>query len=48
MNYAHIYRAIRKTGYSGYITMEYLPLAEPVASLTKAVDAMRAAIRGDS
>ena len=47
MNYANIYRAIRKTGYSGYITMEYLPLAEAVASLTKAVDAMRAAIRGD-
>jgi hydroxypyruvate isomerase len=47
MNYANIYRAIRKTGYSGYITMEYLPLAEPVASLIKAVDAMRGAIRGD-
>lgn len=44
MNYANIYKAIQKTGYGGYITMEYLPLAEPVASLTKAVDDMRAAL----
>jgi hydroxypyruvate isomerase len=44
MNYANIYKAIQKTGYKGYITMEYLPLGEPVASLKKAVDDMRAAI----
>ena len=31
MNYASIYKAIQKTGYSGYICMEYLPLAEPVS-----------------
>jgi hydroxypyruvate isomerase len=37
MNYSNIYKAIRKTGYSGYVTMEYLPLSEPVASLTKAL-----------
>ncbi len=42
MNYANIYKAIQKTGYAGYICMEYLPLADPVASLTKAVDEMRA------
>jgi hydroxypyruvate isomerase len=44
MNYANIYKAIQKTGYSGYICMEYLPLAEPVASLTKAVREMKASI----
>jgi hydroxypyruvate isomerase len=41
MNYDNIYKAIRKAGYEGYITMEYLPLGEPVASLKKAVDGMR-------
>lgn len=44
MNYANIYRAIRKSGYQGYITMEYLPLGDPVQSLVKAVDGMRTAI----
>jgi hydroxypyruvate isomerase len=42
MNYPNIYKAIAKTGYSGYICMEYLPLADPVASLKKSVDEMRA------
>jgi hydroxypyruvate isomerase len=41
MNYDNIYKAIRKTGYEGYITMEYLPLGDPVSSLKKAVDGMR-------
>jgi hydroxypyruvate isomerase len=44
LNYPNIYKAIQKTGYSGYVTMEYLPLGDQVASLTKAVDEMRAAI----
>jgi hydroxypyruvate isomerase len=44
MNYANIYKAIQKTGYAGFITMEYLPLGEPVASLKKAVDEMRASL----
>jgi hydroxypyruvate isomerase len=44
MNYANIYKAIQKTGFAGYLTMEYLPLGEPVASLTKAVDGFRAAM----
>lgn len=44
MNYDNIYRAIKKTGYSRYITMEYLPLADQTASLTKAVKEMRAAL----
>jgi len=42
--YPNIYKAIQKTGYGGYITMEYLPLGDPAASLTKAVDEMRAAL----
>jgi hydroxypyruvate isomerase len=42
MNYANIYKAIQKTGYAGYICMEYLPLGDPVPSLKKAVDEMRA------
>lgn len=40
--YPNIYTAIKKTGYSGYICMEYVPLAEPVASLKKSLDEMRA------
>jgi hydroxypyruvate isomerase len=44
MNYANIYKAIQKTGFGGYLTMEYLPLGDQVASLTKAVDGFRAAI----
>jgi len=44
MNYPNIYKAIQKTGFAGYLTMEYLPLGEPVASLTKAVDGFRAAL----
>ena len=44
MNYPSIYKAIQKTGYAGYITMEYLPQGEQTASLKKAVDEMRAAL----
>ena len=46
MNYPNIYKAIQKTGFTGYLTMEYLPVGEQVASLTKAVDGFRAAIAG--
>ncbi len=42
MNYPNIYKAIRKTGYSGYICMEYRPLADPVASLSKALGEVKA------
>lgn len=41
MNYDNIYKAIQKINYDGYMTMEYLPLGDPVASLKKAVDSMR-------
>ena len=44
INYTDVYKAIAKTGYAGYITMEYLPLGDPVASLIKSVDQMRAAL----
>jgi hydroxypyruvate isomerase len=44
MNYANIYKAIQKTGFSGYLTMEYLPMGDQVASLTKAVDGFRGAL----
>lgn len=44
MNYPNIYKAIAKTGYSGYICMEYLPLADQTASLTKSLNEMRASL----
>jgi hydroxypyruvate isomerase len=44
MNYPNIYRAIQKTGFAGHLAMEYLPLADPVASLTKSMDGFRAAL----
>ena len=37
IDYPNVYQAIRKTGYDGYIGMEYHPLADPLASFTKAV-----------
>jgi hydroxypyruvate isomerase len=46
MNYANIYKAIAKAGYEHYITMEYIPLQEPVKSLQKAVTEMRAGLAG--
>jgi hydroxypyruvate isomerase len=44
MNYPHLYRSIKKTGYTGYICMEYLPLGDAVTSLKTAVDDMRASL----
>src|SRR5579859_4978553 len=44
MNYQNIYKAIQRTGYSGYLAMEYLPLGDPVESLTKALNDFRAAM----
>ncbi|MCU0247509.1 MAG: TIM barrel protein, partial [Bryobacter sp.] len=46
MHWPNIYKAIAKTGYDKYITMEYVPLGEPVASLKKAVDEMRSSLAG--
>ncbi len=47
LNYVNIYRAIEKTGFRGYLTMEYLPLGDQVESLTKAVNAFRGALQQD-
>jgi hydroxypyruvate isomerase len=44
MNYTNIYNAIRKTGYSGYVTMEYLPVGDQTASLKKAVSDMKSVL----
>jgi hydroxypyruvate isomerase len=44
INFPNVYQAIRKTGYTGYIGMEYRPLADPLASFTKAVNGLRAAL----
>ena len=44
MNYQNIYKAIQKTGYAGYVAMEYLPLGDPVESLTKALNEFRTAV----
>ena len=44
INYRNVYKAIQKTGFAGYVTMEYLPLGDQVASLIKAVNDFRAAM----
>lgn len=41
MKWAEIYKAIGKTTYSGYITLEYTPVGDEVESLKKAVTQMR-------
>ncbi len=44
LNFTNIYHAIRKTGYTGRVAMEYHPLGDPVASLAKAVNSLHAAM----
>jgi len=44
INYRNVYEAIRRTGYSGYIAMEYLPLGDQVQSLTKALNDLHSAL----
>ncbi len=46
LNWPNIYKAIQKTGYAGYVTMEYLPVGDPLASLKKALTDFRAALTG--
>ncbi len=41
MNYENIYKAIQSFGYKGYVTMEYLPIGDQTASLTRATKNMR-------
>jgi hydroxypyruvate isomerase len=38
INYAAIYRAIQKTGYSGYISHEFVPVKDPLLALKEAYD----------
>jgi hydroxypyruvate isomerase len=44
INYQNVYKAIRKTGYRGYVAMEYLPIGDQVQSLTTALKDFRAAM----
>jgi len=44
MNYENIYKAIASFGYKGYVTMEYLPVGDQTASLTRATKNMRATL----
>ena len=44
INFASVYRAIQKSGYTGRIAMEYRPLGDPAESLTKAISGMRSAL----
>jgi hydroxypyruvate isomerase len=46
IDYASIYKAIQKTGFAGFVTMEYLPVGEQIDSLTRAVNGFRAALMG--
>ena len=42
INYPAVYRAIRETGYDGFIGVEFVPSVEPVAALRAAAAAIRA------
>jgi hydroxypyruvate isomerase len=44
MNYENIYKAIASFGYKGYVTMEYLPVGDQTASLTRATKSMRSTL----
>ena len=44
LDWPNIYKAIQKSGYSGYVTMEYIPTGEQVASLVKALDGFRTSL----
>ena len=45
IDFPNVYRTIAKSGFSGVIAMEYLPEGDPVASLIRSVDQMRAGLR---
>ncbi len=44
INFTNVYKAIKKSGYTGRIAMEYRPLGDPAQSLAKAIGDMRAAL----
>src|ERR1035437_4727327 len=43
INYPNVYQALKKAGYTGYVGMEYHPLADHLTSFTKAVKELQAA-----
>ena len=45
IHYPAVYRAIRDTGYDGYVGMEFIPAGDPVAALRAAFDQLVAATR---
>ncbi len=48
MKWDDIYKAIGKTGYAGYIALEFLPLSDEVTSLKRALTQMRQDLNGVS
>ncbi len=44
IDYKGVYKAIQKSGFAGYVAMEYLPKGEQVPSLIQAVDGFRSAL----
>ena len=44
LNFPNVYKAIQNTGFAGYVAMEYRPLGDPLASLTKAVKGLHSAL----
>ena len=44
INYPNVYKAIQKSGYTGYVAMEYLPIGDQVDSLTRSLNGFRAAL----
>jgi hydroxypyruvate isomerase len=44
INYTNVYKAIQKTGFAGYVTMEYLPLGDQTTSLIKAMNGFRSSL----
>jgi len=43
INYVNLFREIERTGYEGYVGLEYLPLTEVAESLRKVIDIAKAA-----
>lgn len=46
LHYPPIYRAIARTGFTGYVGMEYIPTRDPLASLQSSLEAFRSAVAG--
>lgn len=46
INYPNVYKAIQKSGYAGYVAMEYLPIGDQIESLSRSLNGFRAALAG--